>query len=175
MPYFWASAPDEWNGTTHRDNSLIRWAADLQRDFKARMDWCVEPYAGANHPPTVRLVGQRERAAKAGHEIRLDARRSSDPDGDTLSYRWFFYPEPGSYRGPLIVEHADSPLARLVAPPVAEPSTLHLVLAVTDSGVPRLTRYARVVLTVSPAQVENNGRRTEQTRDLSGALQRENR
>src|SRR5205085_1913370 len=40
-PYYWASAEDTWNGSTHRDNSLIRFAADLQNDFRARLNWCV--------------------------------------------------------------------------------------------------------------------------------------
>jgi hypothetical protein len=40
-PYFWANQADRWNGTTHRDNTLARWAVAIQNDFRARMDWCV--------------------------------------------------------------------------------------------------------------------------------------
>ncbi|WP_156345436.1 hypothetical protein [Verrucomicrobium spinosum] len=43
---------DTWQGSTHRDQTLVRWAADLQNDFKARMDWCVaDAYDKANHAP----------------------------------------------------------------------------------------------------------------------------
>ncbi|WP_373550289.1 hypothetical protein [Haliscomenobacter sp.] len=31
-----------------------------------------------------------------------------------------------------------------------EPETLHIILAVTDNGVPALTRYQRVIVTVFP-------------------------
>ena len=31
----------------------------LQHDFAARMDWTVEPFAGANHPPALVVNGAR--------------------------------------------------------------------------------------------------------------------
>ena len=33
-PYYWANQQDTWQGTTHRENTLSRWAADLQNDFR---------------------------------------------------------------------------------------------------------------------------------------------
>jgi hypothetical protein len=38
-------------GTTHRDNTLHRWAVHLQNDFRARLEWCVASVKKANHPP----------------------------------------------------------------------------------------------------------------------------
>jgi hypothetical protein len=38
----------------------------------------------------------------------------------------------------------------VVAPQVAQPETLHFILAVTDKGTPPLTRYKRVIVTVEP-------------------------
>ena len=32
-----------------------RWLAAIQNDFAVRADWCVKPYAEANHPPVVAL------------------------------------------------------------------------------------------------------------------------
>ncbi|MGV3723987.1 MAG: DUF1593 domain-containing protein, partial [Actinomycetota bacterium] len=52
-PYYWSNQTDTWNGSTNRDNTLQRWAAALQNDFRARLDWCVQDRAHANHPPTV--------------------------------------------------------------------------------------------------------------------------
>src|SRR5215471_13140003 len=50
-PHYWANQKDQWEGTTHRDNTLKRWAVHLQNDFRARLNWCVAPVAKANHPP----------------------------------------------------------------------------------------------------------------------------
>ena len=36
---------------------LARWAADLQNDFRARLDWCVQPPEQANHRPLAVLNG----------------------------------------------------------------------------------------------------------------------
>ncbi len=150
-PYYWANGADEWQGTTHRDNSLARWAEDLQNDFKARLDWCVTDFAGANHPPVVRLKGERQREVAAGQRVALEARESSDPDGQALRYGWFHYAEPGSYRGPAFkIEGADTAGASFIAPDVSKPETVHLILTVTDTGAPALSRYARLVVTVRP-------------------------
>jgi hypothetical protein len=42
-PYYWANQQDTWQGTTHRDNTLKRWAVHLQNDFRTRLNWCVMP------------------------------------------------------------------------------------------------------------------------------------
>jgi hypothetical protein len=148
--YYWANQADTWRGATHRDLTLERWAEDLQNDFRARLDWCVQPPAAANHPPRPQVAGTLARTVVAGDTVELDATSSSDPDGHTLAYEWLYYAEPGSYRGPLSIEGHDRPRASLVAPPVDRPQTLHVVLRVSDSGVPRLARYRRLVLTVAP-------------------------
>lgn len=148
--YYWANQEDTWHGTTSRDNTLARWAEALQNDFRARMDWCVQPYAEANHPPAPRLRGAVRRKAKSGERIELDTRGTTDPDGDSLRREWIFYPEPGTYRGAVEIQHSTSDRATVVLPPVTRPETLHFVLSVTDSGSPPLTRYRRVVVDVTP-------------------------
>lgn len=141
-------AADTVGDSTHVRASVWRWRAAFQNDFAARADWAVRPYAQANHPPVVRLAGERERVARPGEQVVLDASASYDPDGDALSYRWYVYPEAGSYRGAVRLQGADGAEAVLEAPAVAAPATIHLILEVTDDGDPRLTRYARVVVAV---------------------------
>jgi hypothetical protein len=151
--YYWANQKDAWQGTTHRDNTLKRWAEHLQNDFRSRLDWCVKGVKGANHSPEPKVRGELLREAAAGDEVTLDARGSSDPDGDRLSFSWVYYPEPGSYRGPAPkINGADSPLASFVAPKTDSPATMHVILAVTDKGSPPLTRYRRVIVTLKPAK-----------------------
>ena len=148
-PYYWANRQDNWEGSTNRDNTLRRWASDLQNDFRARLDWCVKNFAHANHPPVVRVRGAAERTVTAGETVMLDASESSDSDGQTLHFEWIYYPEPGSYRGPaIVIRNASSPRALLAAPLVRAGTTVHLVLAVIDEGTPPLTRYQRIILNV---------------------------
>jgi len=150
-PYYWSNRTDAWNGVTNRDNTLLRWAAALQNDFRARLDWCVQDRAHANHPPTVRLLGDLHRRVRPGATVRLDASRTSDPDGQPLRYEWIYYPEPGTYRGPAPdIQGGTSASATLTVPVTSAPASIHLVLAVTDTGSPALTRYARVILDVAP-------------------------
>jgi hypothetical protein len=149
-PYYWANATDTWQGSTHRENTLKRWAADLQNDFRVRMDWCVEPFEKANHPPTVVLNGDRSPRVLTLNAppglVTLSAAGSSDPDGQPLTYHWSGYSEPGSYRGELNWTDADSNVARLSLPADAVGTTIHALLTVTDNGSPPLTRYRRVVI-----------------------------
>jgi hypothetical protein len=150
-PYYWANVQDDWQGTTHRENTLARWAVHLQNDFRARLDWCVTDFAHANHPPVPRIQGDLRRVVSAGATVSLDARESTDPDGNGLKFEWVYYPEPGSYRGPApAFEGATSSQASFVAPKVDTAQSLHFILTLTDDGSPPLTRYQRVILTVQP-------------------------
>jgi hypothetical protein len=130
---------------------LRRWAAHLQNDFKARLEWCVNDVAHANHPPVPRVKGALRRTVEPGDRVVLDARDSTDPDKDTLKFEWLHYAEPSSYRGPaLAIEGASSPQAAIVVPKVDSAQTVHIILIVTDQGSPPLTRYRRLILTVQP-------------------------
>jgi hypothetical protein len=128
-----------------------RCIAAIQNDFAARADWCVKPYAEANHPPQVRLAGPVDLRARRGETVTLDAGGSTDPDGHTLAFRWWQDRPAGTSSAALDVRGADTAAASLVVPAVAVPGeTLHVICQVTDGGTPQLTRYQRVVVTVSP-------------------------
>ena len=151
--YFWANQKDHYNGVSHRENTLSRWAVHIQNDFAARMDWCVaDDFAKANHPPRVSAAPPPKRAYHPGETVTLDGSASSDPDGQQLSFDWSFYPEPGTYRGPLptLRTDANGASATFLAPNAQADSTLHLILSVTDKGLPPLTRYQRVVIAITP-------------------------
>jgi uncharacterized protein YndB with AHSA1/START domain len=159
---FWSDAEDEvlgLDGYWHTSNkaTIWRWRRAYQNDFAARMDWTVKPFKEANHPPVPKLAGPDRLTVKSGERVRLNAAGSTDPDGNALDYSWFYYGEPSSLPistartgNPLAIEGADKAEASFVAPKVAKPETVHLVLAVTDRGTPALTRYKRVIVTVTP-------------------------
>lgn len=154
---FWTDAEDEVQGADgnwHTSNkaTIWRWRSAYQNDFAARMDWTIKPYAQANHPPAVRLAHADRLVARSGERVNLSAAGCSDPDGDALGYQWIYYPEPGSFASGrlLAINDADRMNAHFIAPKVAKPETIHVVLAVTDQGRPPLTRYRRVIITVYP-------------------------
>lgn len=147
-PYYWANQTDTWRSTTNRDNTLGRWAADLQNDFRARLDWCVKSYSEANHPPLARVRGGSRREVRSGEMLTLDASESIDPDGNNLHFEWFVYPEAGTCKEAVKLEGADSPTVRLTAPAVSAPCELHVIVAVRDTGDPPLARYARTIVTI---------------------------
>src|SRR5207249_11048959 len=128
-----------------------RWAVHLQNDFRARLEWCVKPVKEANHPPRIVVNGVEGKDAirllpAADVPLKLDAAGSHDPDGDPLSYKWFVYPEAGTYSRPLRIDDAASPTATVHIPADAAGKEIHVILAVTDNGKPPLTRYRRAVI-----------------------------
>jgi hypothetical protein len=147
-PYYWANQVDAWCGTTNRDNTVARWAAALQNDFRARLDWCVKTGRAANHPPMPKVQGASRRTARPGERITLNASDSIDPDGDRLELFWEFYPEAGTYAGPLRVQTNGTGMITFEVPNSS--AVLHWILHATDNGTPRLTRYQRVVVTIQP-------------------------
>jgi hypothetical protein len=162
----WTNAENEVlgaDGKWHTDNhaTIWRWRSAYQNDFSARMDWTIKPDAEANHPPASKLGHPAEFTAKPGERVNLSAEGTSDPDGDTLSYEWFYYNEAGIFPvssarsgQPLEIKNFDQPKAWFIVPTsrVMPPGagTMHLILAVTDHGAPRLTRYRRVIVNVLP-------------------------
>ena len=158
---FWTDAEDEVLGVdgnwhTSSKATIWRWRQACQNDFAARMDWTIKPYAEANHPPVAALGHPQSLNAKPGERVNLSARGSTDPDGNNLSYEWFYYPEAGSFAiesgrsgAPLAIEHAREAEGTFTVPThFFHAGTIHVILAVTDDGSPALTRYRRVIITV---------------------------
>jgi hypothetical protein len=166
----WTNAADEvfgLDGNWHTDNhaTIWRWRSAYQNDFAARMDWTIKPFAEANHPPVTKLGHPDRLQAKQGQRVDLSAEGSTDPDSDALSFEWFYYAEPGTFATsaartptPVKIENFDQPRAwftvptRRVMPPGV--GTMHIILAVTDHGTPRLTRYRRIIVDVQNAADE---------------------
>ncbi|CAZ95326.1 DUF1593 domain-containing protein [Zobellia galactanivorans] len=131
--------------------TLWRWRDDFQNDFAARMDWCTLSYKEANHPPVPVLSHPEHITVKSGQGFTLDAFESTDPDGDHISFLWFNYPEAGSYKKLIKVNGAENVhMAYFTAPEVKKKETAHFIVKVTDKAEPPLTRYKRVIVTITP-------------------------
>ncbi len=132
--------------------TIWRWRTDFQNDFAARIEWTTKDFKDCNHPPIPMLSHADHLTVTSGQQFRLSAARTSDPDGDSMSYLWFQYPEAGTYKGivsfrPYAVNLYELPVT---APIVDSIQNIHFILKVTDKGMPPLTRYKRVIVTVMP-------------------------
>ena len=154
--------------------TIWRWRSAFQNDFAARMQWTLPAnISKANHHPIVSVNGSASLAplnitAMAGSTITFNAGATSDPDGDSLSFKWFQYREPGStdwnVAGQVPAFNVTStnggreakvqlPAASESCNGKAETSSgcwlLHLILEVTDDGYHPLTSYRRILIQTS--------------------------
>jgi hypothetical protein len=150
---------DPLSGTTHTANVFApvwRWRTAFFNEFAARADWCVQPFASANHPPALIVDGDLStnplrRSVAPGGSIELDASASSDPDGDDLDFSWWLYREPGTPELDLAIASPGAPRTRVSIPAGSAAGTVHLILEVTDRSSPHpLTRYRRILIGITP-------------------------
>ncbi|CAG8089287.1 unnamed protein product [Penicillium salamii] len=151
--------------------TIWRWRSAFQNDFAARMQWSLPANVSkANHHPVISVNGSASLAplnitATAGSTITFNAGATSDPDGDSLSFNWFQYLEPGSTDWnvsgqvpALNVTSTNGGRGARVQIPAASDSCngkavtdsgcwlLHLILEVTDDGHHPLTSYRRILI-----------------------------
>ncbi|KAL5118592.1 hypothetical protein ACEQ8H_003443 [Pleosporales sp. CAS-2024a] len=175
------------NGRTFTSNhaTIWRWRDAFQNDFAARIQWSMQSdFAAANHHPVVVVNGAKDLTpvridAEAGSTVTLDATGTYDPDGNNLTYKWWHYREPTATQWcveaevmQLAMEPVDGQahkVAVTLPPPekcAVDRSTrtllergqlLHLILEVTDDGVPSLTSYRRVLIQVTNKDLRGGG------------------
>lgn len=119
-----------------------------QQDFAARLKWSVTAkYANANHPPVIIIEGPLNVLASPGETIKLTG-KVSDPDGNAVAVKWWQF-QVGTYTKQITFSSPDSLQTKLIIPKDAVAGqTIHIVLEGKDNGVPALTRYQRVIITI---------------------------
>ncbi len=146
----WGGRYQSENGNYWRDafdannerKTLWRWIPAIQNDFAARLDWCVESYEEANHPPVIEDVTVPQ-FVKPGQQVELKA-TASDPDDDKVYYWWWHYPDPSGMDDYIKIVHETSNDAYFVVP--ANPDKdIHIILEISDDGDPVLKRYKRFI------------------------------
>jgi hypothetical protein len=147
----WRGAKDDGSWT----KPLWRWSEAFQNDWAARADWCVKSYEEANHNPRAVVNGISGKGilriqAEPGSTVKLSAAGSSDPDGDSLSYEWWYYKEPSTFADEVKIDNAETKEATFTLPHDSKENELHIILTVRDSGSPNLFAYRRVIVR-SPA------------------------
>jgi hypothetical protein len=121
-----------------------------QNDLAARMRWSVTAtYAGANHEPRVTIRGTLRISTRAGETIRLQG-VVSDPDENAVAVRWWQWKDVGSYPGRVTLSNPTALATNMQIPAdAAAGQTIHLILEATDNGTPALTRYQRVIISIT--------------------------
>lgn len=141
-----------WVTDRKKPSELMRWLPEASNNFYARCRWEENPYEACNHEPIAAFNGDNTSdfvyiQADAGTKLALSANGSTDPDGDDLSYKWWHYQEADNFDQPVEIIDSLKNNASLTVPNIEESSSLHVILEVTDNGLPPLTAYKRIIIT----------------------------
>ncbi len=137
-------------------------------------------YEKANHAPEIEIVGRLDRTVKSGDRVPLIAKvKDDDAFNFTKMWNlygpiyqqhgvkfeqyieiakqqplfrilWWQFQGPGTYPEIVQIIDSDKEAAHFIAPEVSDPKTIHIILEVKDQGVPALTSFQRVIVTVEP-------------------------
>jgi hypothetical protein len=128
--------------------SIWRFAEAFQNDWAARADWCVFDYERANHPPRVHVIGALDRNARPNQRIKISAEKSTDPDKHRLTFKWWQYADVDTCKALIDISTVEDGSACTFTVPNEPGKNIHVIVEVTDSGDPPLTRYQRVIVTI---------------------------
>ena len=154
-------------------------------------------FGKANHHPVIHLNGTKDLTpvridAEAGTSVILDASGTYDPNGGRLTYTWWHYREPTATQWWVdaevsemkIEQHNDEGMiVQVTLPPpekcavelmsrkpVPQGQLLHLILEVTNDGIPSLTSYRRVLIQATNKDLKGGGDGADAIGDLMNNL-----
>lgn len=122
-----------------------RWLEAMQLDFAARANWCVKSFKEANHAPLVTIKEGNRLHGNANQTLKVNA-FTSDPDNNKVQINAWSYDEVGS--GHSIVNVNNNQITIQVPSTAKKGDVFHVIVVAKDNGVPTLTKYQRVLVTI---------------------------
>ena len=123
---------------------------DVQMEWAARADWCVNTYENCNHAPEV-TAAEKDLTTAAGETVTFAA-EITDPDGDECTATWTVDPTGGVYHSEDMTVFkwtADTAEASFTVPADAQKGDCFtFTLRVRDNADAVMTRYAQVQVVV---------------------------
>jgi hypothetical protein len=112
------------------------------------MDWAKD--GTGNRNPVVSIDDDKSteilsRRPQKGTIVTLDASKSHDPDGNSLTFKWWILSAAGTYEGSLEISGSDTSVATINVPPDSAGKTFHVICEVTDNGTHNLSGYRRII------------------------------
>jgi hypothetical protein len=147
----WVNEKGTINTACKKYNSTFFAAAF--NNFVARMDWAKD--GKGNRNPLV-VVNDNEGTdvitlkPSPGDVVTLDAAKTTDPDGDKLTFKWWVFAEAGTYASTLSIPNNTANKVSITVPADAAGKTIHVICEVSDAGSPSLTSYRRMILQPGP-------------------------
>lgn len=92
-----------------------------------------------NDDTTKRVLDIR---ARPGTTVSQSAKGSHDPDGHSIDFSWFVYPEASAFDGEVALSARKGETTSFQVPDAAKPgATIRVILQLQDSGNPSLFAY----------------------------------
>ncbi len=149
-----------WGGTYKGDSNNVwtdsstcgtynnRFYSASYNNFAARMDWAQS--GSGNRNPVIVLDGDNgvsvlKKTPRQGTAVTLDASKTTDPDGNNLTYSWWIQSDAGTYPGTVNISNSSSSTATINVPSDSAGKIFHVILEVKDNGEHNLSDYRRIV------------------------------
>lgn len=117
-------------------------------NFAARMDWAKSGLGNRN--PVVAIDDDKSlailtRRPQQGTTVTINASQSHDPDGDSLTFKWWVLAAAGTDDRAVEISGNSTSVATITVPPDSAGKTIHVICEVTDNGTHNLSGYRRII------------------------------
>jgi hypothetical protein len=145
---FKGNANNLWQPASSCRSYFDRFYPAAFNNFAARMDWVKE--GAGNRNPVIVLDGDDgisiiTKTSKQGTTVTLDASQTSDPDGDSLTFKWWIQSDAGTYPGNVNISNNSSSIATVNVPSDSAGKCFHVICEVIDDGTHNLSDYRRII------------------------------